>query len=310
MPLSRLTQTLPVDLAAAASESDAAPVGAAFVEAFVAGAGALPAAGALAAVPAEGLIGDLLEAGVAGAAPAAGAMPESLPVVLLFLLFFVVVPVSAFVLAGCSLAVLVSVAFFLWLFLVAPDSFVLADWSSAVGVPALFLLFLEPVSLAAAELSAAIPESADVFFLDFDFLPVVVSDAAEVSLAAAASFLDFLDFFFVVESVVWSPVLVWALASAGAIDSASRRLNPAIHVVILRESLIIVSSFVRGGWNSPGCLELREARVPRLAFGKKTQVWPTSTRPRAAIMPVPDNKVNPGSPKRTPGRIARATLQS
>ncbi len=72
MPLSRLTQTLPLDLAEATSGSEASPLGAGLL-AFFAGAGAL-AAEALAA----GLAGidDLLDAAVAGAA--AGAEPAAL----------------------------------------------------------------------------------------------------------------------------------------------------------------------------------------------------------------------------------------
>jgi len=96
MPLSRLTQTLPLDFAAAASESEAAPVGAALVELFLAGAGEL-AAGALEEAPIE----ELPDALVVEALPDGAAMPESLvAVALLFRLFFGVVdPVSAFALA-------------------------------------------------------------------------------------------------------------------------------------------------------------------------------------------------------------------
>ncbi len=96
MPLSKFTQTLPLDFAAAASESEAAPVGAALVELFLAGAGEL-AAGALEEEPIEEL-----PAAVVVEAPLDGAaVPESLvAVVLLFRLFFgVAVPVSAFALA-------------------------------------------------------------------------------------------------------------------------------------------------------------------------------------------------------------------
>lgn len=90
MPLSRFTQTLPLDLAEAISLSEAAPVEADFVEVCFGGAGELLAAGALAGVLAEGLIADLFAAGVTGAA-AGAAIPESLAVALFFLLFFVVV---------------------------------------------------------------------------------------------------------------------------------------------------------------------------------------------------------------------------
>ena len=89
MPLSRLTHTLPLDLAAAVSESEAAPVGAAFAADFFAG--GLFVAGALAGA----LISDLFAAGVAGAAEFA--VSESLAFALLFLLFFVPAPVSAVV---------------------------------------------------------------------------------------------------------------------------------------------------------------------------------------------------------------------
>jgi hypothetical protein len=107
MPLSRLTQTFPLDLAAAVSESEAAPDGAAFPADFFAG--VLLVAGALAGA----LISDLFAAGVAGAAELA--VPESLVLALLFLLFFVPVPVSALAFAESALA---SADFFLLFFAV------------------------------------------------------------------------------------------------------------------------------------------------------------------------------------------------
>jgi len=88
MPLSRLTQTLPLDFAAEAWASEAAPVGAALVEVFLSGAGE-DDAGALD----EGLMEELLA--LAGAPPEGVAIPESLAAVLFFrLLFEVVVAVS------------------------------------------------------------------------------------------------------------------------------------------------------------------------------------------------------------------------
>jgi|SRR5579864_3923122 len=101
MPLSRLTQTLPLDFAEAIAGSEAAPVGAALVEVFFAGAEAVvfdadEPAGAL-----EGAIVDLLAGGGdAGAESvvefaAGAAMPESLEAALLFPVFFGVVPDSA-----------------------------------------------------------------------------------------------------------------------------------------------------------------------------------------------------------------------
>ena len=79
MPLSRFTQTFPLDLAAAVSESEAAPEGAG-LEARFAGAGELLAAGALAGALAEVLMEDLLEAGVGAVEEvfaAGAAIPES-----------------------------------------------------------------------------------------------------------------------------------------------------------------------------------------------------------------------------------------
>src|SRR5580765_6886131 len=94
MPLSRLTQTLPLDLAEATSGSEASPLGADLL-AFFAGAGAL-AAGALAAgALAAGLAGidDLLDAAVAGAA--AGAEPAALVSSTDFLRLFLGVAVAS-----------------------------------------------------------------------------------------------------------------------------------------------------------------------------------------------------------------------
>ena len=259
MPLSRLTQTFPLDLAAAVSESEAAPDGAAFPADFFAG--VLLAAGALAGA----LISDLFAAGVAGAAELA--VPESLVLALLFLLFFVLVPVSALAFAESALA---SADFFLPFFavVVPVSAFAFAgDWSVDAVLSVLFFLWLffaevEPVSAFALAWSPEVVASA-LFFLDFDFLVVVVvvvSDAAFWSLAVPASVFAFLDFFFVVESVAWSLVLAWGFASAGIIESANNRHRPAIHVLILMGSLCIGSSLMRGGWSSPD-LELREARA-------------------------------------------------
>src|SRR5215469_6128513 len=99
MPLSRLTQTLPLDLADAISESEEAPVGAALV--FL-GAAAGAAAGALAGA-------ELLALVEAGAAVLAGAELVSPAAALLFLLFFEVVAASE--LAAGSLAALASADF-------------------------------------------------------------------------------------------------------------------------------------------------------------------------------------------------------
>jgi hypothetical protein len=249
MPLSRLTQTFPLDLADAVSESEAAPDGAAFPADFFAG--VLLAAGALAGA----LISDLFAAGVAGAAELA--VPESLVLALLFLLFFVLVPVSALAFAESALA---SADFFLPFFavVVPVSAFAFAaDWSVDVVLSVLFFLWLffaevEPVSALALAWSLELVASA-LFFLDFDFLVVVVvvSDAAFWSLAVPASFFAFLDFFFVVESVVWSLVLAWGFASAGIIESANNRHRPTIHVLILMGSLFIGSSFDEGRMEQP-----------------------------------------------------------
>ena len=95
MPLSRLTQTFPLDLAEVMSESEAEPEGAGLL-AFLAGAGleAGAAAGALDVL----VVADLLAAGVAGAAAGAeaAAEPDSL-VSLFFFRLFLVDPDSAVV---------------------------------------------------------------------------------------------------------------------------------------------------------------------------------------------------------------------
>ncbi len=101
-----------------------------------------------------------------------------------------------------------------------------------------FRLFLPPVSLAVEEVSAVVAASA-AFFLDLDFLVVVVVVSEADAWSSAVLFLAFFDFFLVVVSVVWSPVLAWGFASAGAIASAKSRSNPAVHVVILTGSLVI-----------------------------------------------------------------------
>ena len=287
MPLSRLTQTFPFDLAAAVSESEAAPDGAAFPADFFAG--VLLAAGALAGA----LISDLFAAGVAGAAELV--MPESLVLALLFLLFFVLVPVSALAFAESALA---SADFFLPFFavVVPVSAFAFAaDWSVDAVLSVLFFLWLffaevEPVSAFALAWSPEVVASA-LFFLDFDFLVVVVvvvSDAALWSLAVPASFFAFLDFFLVVESVVWSLVLAWGFASAGIIESANNRHRPAIHVLILMGSLFIGSSLMRGGWSSPDC---RTAGSPSSASEDQARErgWDV-VRPRPAIMPVREHR--------------------
>ena|SRR5215472_3168697 len=132
MPLSRFTQTFPPDFAEAMSESEAAPVGAALAEVFLAGAelvGGVEFAAAVLAGALAGAIVDLLGGGVDGAELAfdAGAMVESLED-LLFRLFLLVVLTSELALADWS--ALASLDFLLWLFLVVPLSapaLVLAD---------------------------------------------------------------------------------------------------------------------------------------------------------------------------------------
>jgi hypothetical protein len=161
MPLSRLTQTLPLDLAEATSESDAAPVGGALVAVFLAGA-ELAGAEFEAAVLAgelDGAIVDLLGGGVDGAEVVfeAGAMVESLEAVLLFRLFLLAVlasepavpaelpfPALAPAAAGWSLPAAVVSAFFLGLFfaVVPLSELALADWSALASVDFLLRLFL------------------------------------------------------------------------------------------------------------------------------------------------------------------------
>src|SRR5579862_1831473 len=161
MPLSRFTQTLPLDFAEATSESDAAPVGGAFVEVFFGGAEL--AVGVLeAAVEAEelagalGAIADLLDAGVAGAElafDAGAAICESLAAVDFFLLFLVVVAVASLLalvlVAAVALlagAAAVASALFLWLFLVVvlESAAVPAAWSplAIASVDFLWLFFV------------------------------------------------------------------------------------------------------------------------------------------------------------------------
>src|SRR5579883_1732379 len=99
MPLSRLTQTLPLDLAELISESEAAPVGAGLA-AFLAGAGLEAGTGAAAGALAGVLMADLL---AAGADPAEA--PESADMSLFFLRFFFGAAVSVLALEAGSPAV-------------------------------------------------------------------------------------------------------------------------------------------------------------------------------------------------------------
>jgi hypothetical protein len=163
MPLSRFTQTLPLDFAEATSESEAAPVAGAFVEVFFGGAELV--AGALEVEELAGVLGaivDLLDAGVAGAELAfdAGAVIcESLAAVDFFLLFLVVVAfvsLLAFVLVaavvlGAGAAAVVS-ALFLRLFLVVvlESAVVPAVWSPLAAVSVDFFLRLFFVVLVSA----------------------------------------------------------------------------------------------------------------------------------------------------------------
>lgn len=162
MPLSRFTQTLPLDFAEATSESEAAPVAGAFVEAFFGGAEL--AAGALDAEELTGALGaivDLLDAGVAGvelAFDAGAAICESLAVVDFFLLFLVVVALAsllALVVAVVALlagAAAVVSALFLRLFLVVvlESAVVPAAWSPLAAVSVDFFLWLFFVVLVSA----------------------------------------------------------------------------------------------------------------------------------------------------------------
>ena len=125
MPLSRLTQTLPLDFAEAISDSDAAPVGAAFavfLGAVLVVVGLL--AGAELAVFFAGV-----EAGAGALAgvedPAATAL-VSLAAALLFLLFFAVLALVSPAAAG-SAAAFASALFFLLLFFEPVEVSALAD---------------------------------------------------------------------------------------------------------------------------------------------------------------------------------------
>jgi len=161
MPLSRFTQTFPPDFAEAMSESEAAPVGAALAEVFLAGAELVVGVEFAAAVLAGALAGaivDLLGGGVDGAELAfdAGAMVESLED-LLFRLFLLVVitselavlaerllPALAPPAAGWSPPAAVVSDFFLWLFfaVVLLSELALADWSALASLDFLLWLFL------------------------------------------------------------------------------------------------------------------------------------------------------------------------
>jgi hypothetical protein len=97
-----------------------------------------------------------------------------------------------------------------------------------------------------------------------------------------------LDFFFVVESVVWSLVLAWGFASAGIIESANNRDRPAIHVLILMGSLFIGSSFDEGRMEQP---RLRTAGSPSSASeGQARERGWDVVRPRPDIMPVREHR--------------------
>jgi hypothetical protein len=161
MPLSRFTQTLPLDFAEATSESEAAPVAGAFVEVFFGGAELV--AGALEVEELAGVLGaivDLLDAGVAGAEFGAGAaICESLAAVDFFLLFLVVVVLASLLavvlvaavplLAGA--AAVVSALFLRLFFVVVPESaVVLAAWSPLAAASVDFFLRLFFVVLVSA----------------------------------------------------------------------------------------------------------------------------------------------------------------
>lgn len=163
MPLSRFTQTLPLDFAEATSESEAAPVAGAFVEVFFGGAELT--AGALEAEEVAGELGaiaDLLDAGVAGAElalDAGAAICESLAAVDFFLLFLVVVVLAsllAVVLAAAVLvlagaAAVVSALFLRLFFVVVPESaLVVAAWSPLALASVAFFLWLFFVVLVSA----------------------------------------------------------------------------------------------------------------------------------------------------------------
>src|SRR5580704_1165829 len=119
MPLSRFTQTLPLDLAEVISPSEAAPAEAVLLVVFLAEVEALEGAAELAGALAGLLVADLLGADAAGAA--AGVVVAELPALafspLFFERLFLVVPVSALVACSPPAAAL-SAGFFLGLFLV------------------------------------------------------------------------------------------------------------------------------------------------------------------------------------------------
>ena len=211
MPLSRFTQTFPLDFAAEISGSDAAPAGAdlddVFFEALevvLAGVGVGVLAGVAAAVD--------FSAGVLAAVDEPAGAAISVVAFLLLLVFLVEVAVELSVapLAGASAdagaAVRVSLAdFFLLLFLELPVSLVPDLSASAPAASALFLLFVffEPAAepSALADLSASAVASA-LFFLLFLLVPEV-SEPAACSPATASD--DFFDIFLEVAPPELSP---------------------------------------------------------------------------------------------------------
>jgi hypothetical protein len=122
-------------------------------------------------------------------------------------------------------------------------------------------LFFVPVSLAAVEESAVEESLASAFFLDFDFLLLVLE--AALSSEAAASLFAFLDFFLVVVvSVLWSLELVCVPASAGT-NNASNRHRAAIQVASFMGSLLIWVLIYEGRSNGPKVVERRSMWLAR-----------------------------------------------
>lgn len=211
-----LTQTLPLDCAAAISGLEAA--GEAVLLAFL-GAAMLPEAGVDAGAGAAAGAGALTGAAVFAAEPsAAGAV--SVAAAFDFLLLFLVV-----VSAGAAAEVASAGAAFEVLSASAATFLLLRDFFEVVAVESL------AVDVSA---EAAFPLSPSDALLFFDFFFVVVaalSPAAEVSAAALLSFFDFFFDFLVVVSVVVSAAVDCAFVSVGAIVTISIRQRASVQRV-------------------------------------------------------------------------------
>jgi hypothetical protein len=149
--------------------------------------------------------------------------------------------------AGALLALVSSAVFFLCDFLV-----VLAVVSlAAVWLPVAVLLLALLSEVVPALVLAALVSSAVFFLWDFfvvlvdvSFVAAVCEPAADLSSVAAVSFFDFLDFFFVVVSllVVLSvePELVWAATIDGInVSNSAKQSAPDNTVTLFHEFIFL-----------------------------------------------------------------------